>query len=366
MTISKSLKSIANKSGITMVNAKFNFANQKLLSSMASSDKTQTSKSKNISKVVDQKADIARVSAPSTRATSLSSAAIATIKSPTKTPGAISADVQEKLKIRNTSLSPVAARLPMAPTNPIPGLLPAAGPPLVATSLPGVLPPVVVDSPTPEENEGGISVYSAIFDLEKSIFKPGSSLSSALSGDEKFSGKRPTEAEKPKVLAVIEESIKDGYPKSNSILFRKLKTNRGYATKYVIYRKDLFREFLFRKLAVLDPGTLIVPEQYKEFVVEQLQEQEVDVFVIRDSLIRNDAVYVYKIEVEWASTPVQPSTELFQSDTLTNLDTILPESIRRIQDALAGATPSTPAPMSPSATPTAPATGLSGLARRFF
>lgn len=366
------LKNIHSSSGTTMVNAKFNFANQRLLSSMASSDKTEKSKTKTVSKIVDRKADAARVSVAKS-VTSLSSTAIATIKSPEKIPGLIPLDVQEKLVIIDggSRLSPSVAKLPIPPSlKPIlpPGSLPSspttATPPAVESSATtvsaeGVPPPILEESP------GRISVFSAVTEAEKLIFKPGSSLSSALSGDEKFSGKRLTENEKPKLLAVVEEGIKDGYPKSNAILFRKLKTNRGYATKYTIFRKDLFREFLFKKLAVLDPSTLIVPNQYKDLVVE-LEEQESDVFVIRDLLIRKDAVYAYKIEVEWASTAVRPETEFLATDAAQDLS-ILTDARRRIQEALAGIAPaSAPTTPPPSTTPTDSARTdvLTGVARR--
>lgn len=297
----KKLANIPSSSGTTSVNTKFSFTNKRLLSSMASADKSGKSNSKNVHKVVNAAADMAR-----------------SIKSPSKTALPAAAAISITKSPNNIFVEPKdgIARLPRLPA-------PAAA----AASRNGadaiVIPPeikeeitrkaikdaninfssslrtqttIVPGLITPESD--GINVLSLISPKDTSIFRAGSFLVSTTSGDEKFVGEKLKQNEKPRVLSVIEENIKDGYPKSNALIIRRLVTDRGYATKYTIYRKDMFKEFLFKKLTVLESDKLFVPDVYKDYIVE-LQEKESDVFVIKDLLVRNDTVYIYKVEVDW-------------------------------------------------------------------
>lgn len=323
----KKLSTIPSNVGITQVNSKFKFSNTKLLTSISNLNKNTTESLKNVVKIVDSEEDAARtkqVFNPSVIETSIKN-----LSNKPKLPETVQIRQNSSLNLPPVAFSPISPpRLP--PTN-----LSGAR----TTSLAGILPPVGVggSSLTPTTS---ISIFSGIYDLEKSIFKSGTFLNASNQIDEIVVGRKPSIEESCRIIAVIEDSIKNGYPKSNIVFFKKFNSSRGYATKYTIYRKDLFREFFFRKLAVLDPSSIRTPANYDIFL-QDIGYTPSETFIIQDFLIRNDAVYVYKIETEWvlSATPTNLSTGSLSR--FVDVDFVSPDLRTELSSLLTGSSFST-------------------------
>lgn len=142
---------------------------------------------------------------------------------------------------------------------------------------------------------------------EQSIFGLTSLLMLPLNPEmsEKTTGLELRKWEKPRVTAVIAENVRNGYPANNVVIFKKLTSNRANVSKYIIYRKTVFRDREFQKIAELSNEQLTLPQSYVD-LVKSLGYNTKDSFVLIDRNISINATYVYKIEVEWTSTNEEP------------------------------------------------------------
>lgn len=127
-------------------------------------------------------------------------------------------------------------------------------------------------------------------------------------GGESYVGIALNPDEKPRVLATYSSDIVDGYATKNAVFCRKFISDRGYATKYIIYRKAIFIENEFRKVAELEPVNLVVASAY-EWVVEKLGIPKSLLFTYEDKDFIKDMVYIYKVKVEWTPATKQEVEE---------------------------------------------------------
>lgn len=158
------------------------------------------------------------------------------------------------------------------------------------------------------EDNDLVAISSSFSVVEQDIFGLESLLMIPLNPEvsEKTTGVELKKWEKPRVVATIAENIRNGYPSSNAVVFKKLTSNRAQVSRYTIYRKSVFKDKEFVKIAELTNEQVSVAEKYID-TVKELGYNTKDVFVFVDNFIPINATYVYKIEVEWVSTGEEPS-----------------------------------------------------------
>jgi hypothetical protein len=125
---------------------------------------------------------------------------------------------------------------------------------------------------------------------------------------EKTTGLELTKFEKPRVLAIVNDDIRNGTPNQNLVLFKKLTSNRARITKYTILRKEVFKDREFKKALELQSDQLSVLDKHKHFVAATGHDPK-DVFIYIDKEVKPNNTYVYKIEVSWVSTGAAPKTQ---------------------------------------------------------
>lgn len=193
-----------------------------------------------------------------------------------------------------------ALPLPGLPFVPIPASLPFVpfGPPAPTTPL-GGLPPVSIPGP--------LSVTSSLAPGDSAIFGVRSFIDFPVNLEiaEQTSGLQLTKNEKPRILAIINEDVREGYPNKNIVILKKLISNRARVIKYSILRKHVFKDRQFKKVLELQTDDLSIPEKYRHFLKETGIDEK-SVFMYIDTDVKPNNTYVYKIEVNWTSTGAPP------------------------------------------------------------
>lgn len=131
--------------------------------------------------------------------------------------------------------------------------------------------------------------------------------------------------EKPRILAVVAQQIKDGYQEKNTIIFRKVISNRTRVENYTILKKNIFKEKsefkVAARLSTLYMNLDAVKPEHIEYI-NQMGYNPKECFVYEDPWISPNSAYAYKIEIEWVSNgqePKNPQTSIISFDAIASL-----------------------------------------------
>lgn len=309
----KALKVIPSKTGNVAVNSTFNYKNSRVLSSMARAGQPPPAPIKNISKVTNPVMDSKRIADLNPEKSNknifskLGPSAIPSIKKAMDTLAAtpqFKEAVKTAVNSAGTGGFTIGGPTGMAPIIPdgviFTGSTSRFSPDgAIPQSAPIPLPPVL-DAP-------GIRTFSLLDESDKDIFKPGSFLDAKSNlVDEQSVGILMKKNEKPRILAIISENIQGGYPTANTIVIKKPPVNVTI-TNVVILRKSLFRERLFSKIGEFDIDNLNTSADLITFV-ESLGFSSNSVISVRDTTIKPNATYVYKVQITWVYNGKEPKT----------------------------------------------------------
>lgn len=207
------------------------------------------------------------------------------------------------------SLTVPLAPLPGAPFVPIPTPLPFVpfGGAIPTTPL-GGLPPASIPGP--------LTVTSSLAPGDGTVFGTRSFVDFPVNLEiaEQTTGLQLTKNEKPRILAIINEDLRDGYPNKNIVILKKLTSTRARVIKYSIFRKHVFKDRQFKKVLELQTDQLSIPEKYRHFVEESGLNEKV-VFMYVDADVKPNNTYVYKVEVNWISTGAPPESPFIDLTT---------------------------------------------------
>lgn len=307
----KSMKSVSSNAGLTSVNSKFKFKNEKILSSVASSNKSQSTQAKNATKRVDQAADIKRIIGPDKPKISPSLANA--IKNVPIVPKQNTIDIVRNIQTSSIIVSGPTGFSPYYDDKPPPVITKSTPASTGAEFVPptGTLRPTSLPTSLPT-SDSAISLHTKISAEDLSVFRSGSFLTSGPSEtDEKTIGRSLHWLHKPRVLSIVAENIVDGYAKSNLLVIKKVSAPNASIIKYTIWRKNLFKERIFLKLVELTSEDLVIPNQYLG-MIEEMGIDSSKVFLVKDSAIKKNTSYAYKVQVDWVATgpdPVNPQIE---------------------------------------------------------
>jgi hypothetical protein len=115
---------------------------------------------------------------------------------------------------------------------------------------------------------------------------------------ERHQGAILAEQEKPVILASIANNINNGFAKSCILVIRKFKSERGYPEYYEVFRKTLFKDSEFAKIAKLDNVMMVASKSFTS-IAEMNNLKLSDILTFEDSSIESGQIYVYKIVVKW-------------------------------------------------------------------
>lgn len=310
----KALKVIPSRTGNVAVNSKFNYKNSRVLSSMAGAGQAAPTPTKNVAKITNPIMDSKRIAdlnpdkSNKNIFSKLGPSAIPAIKKATEV---LAATPQFKESVR-TAISSVGS--------PVPGGFTIGGPTGMAPITPdgviftgstsrfspdGAVPlsaPIPPSAPTP-----GIRTLSALNEADKDIFRPGSYLDSKSNLiDEQSIGVILKKNEKPRILAIISENIQNGYPTANTVIIKKPPINVT-VTSVTVLRKSLFKERLFSKIGEFDIENLDTPQDLIDFV-QSIGYSANSVITVRDTTVKPNATYVYKVQINWIYNNKEPKT----------------------------------------------------------
>lgn len=156
---------------------------------------------------------------------------------------------------------------------------------------------IIPDNPTQVSGSGGTLAFEDINPSGSSGISS-ASFSSTAPGEESFHGIALLPSEKPRVLATLSSEVKNGYATRNAVFIKKLSTERGYATKYIILRKNAFKDNHYVRLVEIDPLRLVFPAKYNS-IISKFGLTPNQVLVYEDLDFLRDTVYIYKVQVEW-------------------------------------------------------------------
>jgi hypothetical protein len=110
--------------------------------------------------------------------------------------------------------------------------------------------------------------------------------------------------EKPRVLAVIAQQVNDGYQQKNTLICKKLISNRTKVESYKILKKNIFKEKSEFKIAAhvnsLYMNIDAISQDHIDYI-KQLGYNPKECFIYEDPWISPNSAYAYKIEIEWVS-----------------------------------------------------------------
>lgn len=321
LNIAKTSQTTGNKTKTTnvYVNPNLSFKNTKVLAASAKQNAVVLPKIKSVVRLVNTSTDNERISGltPQTPQRIDSGGD----PSPPSSQTAISGEGSEPT-VTIPFVLPVAG-LPFVPitqpsnptTQPLPGL------PFVP--IPAALPFVPFGAPVPTAPLGGLppasipgplSVTSSLAPGDSTIFGVRSFIDFPVNLEiaEQTSGLQLTKNEKPRILAIINEDVRLGYPNKNIVILKKLVSNRARVVKYTILRKNVFKDRQFKKVLELQTNQLLIPEKYRHFL-EESNLDEKSVFMYIDTDVKPNNTYVYKVEVNWISTGAPPDLPFVNS-----------------------------------------------------
>lgn len=118
--------------------------------------------------------------------------------------------------------------------------------------------------------------------------------------EEENLGLRLKEEEKPKIVAMLGENINSsGFPTQNTIIIKKINSNKYLIKKLDILRKNIFDETSYTTIASLTGGQLILHGRLYKFVKKKLKLEPKQLISYVDTSITSNKVYAYKISVEY-------------------------------------------------------------------
>jgi hypothetical protein len=111
--------------------------------------------------------------------------------------------------------------------------------------------------------------------------------------------------EKPRVIYVVSEIGNGGFCRNNAVLIKKLTSPRANINKYIIHRKDSFKENSFSVVGEFTSENLIPANEYRE-TIEEIGFSVKDMFVFKDLNLKKNSNYIYKVECLWTATGPEP------------------------------------------------------------
>jgi hypothetical protein len=293
-----------NKGKVAINSNKITFKNTKILAATANLSLASGVTVKNVIKAVDVAKDSARIIDKPKIAATISPRLTPALTPRTTLPEQLDIIKEAEKIIKNPGITFFTSSTQTRPL--IPLLPPSSFVPFFTSSLnTGSIKPASLPIPI-----DGIFTSSSLNLSEQSIFGLASYLTVPINPEmsEKSTGLELRKWEKPRVVAVVAENVLNGYPGSNAVVFKKLTSNRAQVSKYTLYRKSVFKDREFQRIAQLSSEQLTVPEKYVD-IVSSLGYNVKDTFVFVDNYIPINSTYVYKIEVEWISTGEEPKQD---------------------------------------------------------
>lgn len=174
-------------------------------------------------------------------------------------------------------------------------------------------------TPTPPiPASSSITIVPTSMDQDSIFFGENSLLTVPINQEmsEKTVGLELQRWEKPSIISVASEVFSSGYSQNNIVFIKKLISPRATVRKYIIYRKDVFKEVEYKKIAELASNEVNLPLKYIG-VISSLGFSKGQVFAFQDVNLKRNSTYLYKIEVVWSSNGQPPSPEFDPSIIFT-------------------------------------------------
>lgn len=106
--------------------------------------------------------------------------------------------------------------------------------------------------------------------------------------------------EKPVIKVILSGDLTNtGFPRSNTLLIQRLQSQRVKVKKYSIFRKNVFQDLEYVKIQEIEVGDAVVEEKYISILKQLLQANPYDYFSFTDTEIVPNAVYAYKLRVDY-------------------------------------------------------------------
>lgn len=115
-----------------------------------------------------------------------------------------------------------------------------------------------------------------------------------------YTGEVLQESEKPYILGIFSQNIVSGMPQRNLLFIKAINSKTKKATRYTLRKKDLFLNTDFVNIYDAKVEELVPISKYQDVVAQNPTLQEAN-FVIEDSSLSKNSVYVYKLYIEWVN-----------------------------------------------------------------
>ncbi len=173
----------------------------------------------------------------------------------------------------------------------------------------------VAAPPAPVPTSGktiGLDIGTAPLGAAVSIFTPTKSSDPPppevdLIYKEAHSGDELKDKEKPSIAGIFAQDIQNGLPNQAVLIVKKMNSARFKAQKYNILRKNILAEKTFTKIIQVTENAHVDPKLGD--LLDSLNLDASLAFSHVDKALKSNAIYAYKVEVEFVPDPTFTGTE---------------------------------------------------------